>query len=208
MCIKTVSTTLSDANQCIETGCVRTLIGFDIPEMIRLDGHRTYEELAEKSGLSIKVLRTLIRAAIVSVSFLAEDHEGRIRHTVTSAIFHPDRGQQDRMLASIWQMDSMLHCGANLQKALQVDPMAQDDHASAFAVAHRGPNGETPNFWEYLEQNPEMGKWFHAAMRIVTTYPMRDVKHLRDGYDWAKLHCKTVVEVSVRTDPEFHHVRN
>ena len=164
--------------------------------MIRLDESVSYEDLSQQSGLGVKALKTMVRASALATNFLVEEEETRVAHTALSSIFHPDRNETDRAMAARWQFTTMLQCGANLQKALERDPTAQDDHASAWALAFAAPGEKKPaNFWGYLEREEDMKKNFHAAMRIATKYPMRDIQHLVHGYDWSKLHCGTVVEV-------------
>ena len=164
---------------------IQALCALQVPQNVPLYGSISYDDLASTLDLNKERLTHLIRNAITCSDYLAESHDGKVKHSAMSAIWHLDPTMANGMEV---MMDNLPLSSFHIAQCVQKDPHGTDDSVCPFSVARDKP------LFQWFEDNPEQGRKFASHMRAQSSKGGDEA--VRNGYDWSKLAGKTLVDVS------------
>ncbi|KAJ9369373.1 hypothetical protein DTO282E5_5896 [Paecilomyces variotii] len=170
---------------------LRWLCHFRIPELIPVQGTRTYYELATEAKVPLHQLQSIARMAITG-SFLREPEPNIVAHSRTSAHFVENPSLRDWTL---FLAEDTAPMAMKLVEATEKWGDTRSKTETAFNLAL----GTDLAFFKYLSSNPQFTQKFSGYMKNVTASEGTSIKHLVNGFDWASLGNAIVVDVGGST---------
>jgi hypothetical protein len=171
-----------------------------LAKLIPLDGDISYEDLAQKTGVSESILRRILRHAMTSRLFC--ERNGNVAHTPTSRLL-----VEDLNLAAFVDLHTEvgLKSLAHSMDALQKWPDSTSPREVGYSIA-LGKPGET-SVYEDVAKDPTRTVDFGRAMQFFSSGEGYEVTSLVEGYPWAKFGSGTVVDVSLQIVHESDHIK-
>ena len=138
--------------------------------------------------ISKRQLKTVARMVMPSNVF-CEPEPNFIAHTATSALLVTNHSfhQWAEFMA-----EGSAPAASRLVEASEAWPDSVKKNETAYNIA----NGTHLPFFDHLKVTPEKTKQFAAYMQNVQSSEGTALKHLINGFDWAKLGRAAVVDVS------------
>jgi hypothetical protein len=160
-----------------------------LAQLVPLDGEISYEDLAQKTGVSESILRRTLRHAMTSRLFCERD--GKVAHSPTSSLL-----VENLNLAAFVDLHTevALKSLAHTMDALQRWPDSTNPREVGYSIA-LGKPGEI-SMYEDIPKDPARTVNFGRAMQFFSSGEGYEVTSLVEGYPWAKLGNGTVVDVS------------
>lgn len=162
---------------------------FKFLQAIPLQGGASYEEISEKTGLSLPQVKAIVRQSATN-RVLREDNPNHVVHTASSALLLRNRVMMDWFGHCV---EEMFPAGAKLAEALEQyqGSTVQEDSAFNLAFNTRDP------VYKFFEKHPERQARFFGTMEGVGKDYGHSLEHVVSGYPWAELgKSATVVDVS------------
>ncbi|KAK4149314.1 S-adenosyl-L-methionine-dependent methyltransferase [Chaetomidium leptoderma] len=168
---------------------LRWMSHFKIFELVPLEANISYSELAAEAGVSELRLKSLARMAMTNHVF-AEPAPGFIAHSATSAALVTNTKMSDQR---VWMTSLIAPTIASMVTAHERWPDSTAPNKTAFNAAF---NTDLP-MYGYIAKQPELYKLFGRVMDAIASSPKSDLKHLVNGFDWARLGKATVIGGSI-----------
>ncbi|KAK4539181.1 hypothetical protein LTR36_001181 [Oleoguttula mirabilis] len=121
--------------------------------------------------------RRVLRLAITNRIF-AEKRPGYLSHSATSRVTAEDQGLRDWIA---FVLRDVVPSSYRAVDALTKWPGAEEPAKTGYALVHGA------GFWDVLAKDPEHGRQFAGAMRSFATGDELSLRHVIDGFPWAKL---------------------
>ncbi|KAL1988846.1 hypothetical protein VTN96DRAFT_7730 [Rasamsonia emersonii] len=193
----------------IDTAVQRVIYHYKIHEAVPLGPEGiSYTDLASRTGLPAQRLQSVIRQSALNRVFeeveLKPEHDNDhevgnndpvygVRHTASSALLLRDSAMQD------WYghcVEEMFPAAAKLADAWDKYPCPAGSNTgepeqSAFGLAFDTPD----SVFRFYEKHPDRQARFFGAMDAVGRDKGHRLEHVVNGYDWAGLGRRTVVDV-------------
>ena len=168
---------------------LRYVYHFKIPQAVPKEGDISFEDLAEKTKLSLGPLRRILRL-VITQNLFQEPRIGYVAHTVTSAILADDKKAQDYVGHDV---EFSYHINAKLVEAVEKWGDDGEQNHTALNIAF-----DTPlPFYPYMatHKDPAVLSRFHGLMDALQAGEGYLLHHTVDGYDWASVGNGTVIDV-------------
>ena len=163
------------------------ILQYKLAQIFPVGEEASFEHIAEKSGLSLSLVRRLLRHAIANRIF-KETRKGVVAHTATSQLLSEDPLLQ----AYVGTSDEMLRATAYTVPAIAKHPGSQEPGHTGFSLAE----GSEESFYQVLAKDPKRAKRFMKVMEMKLKGPGFAIDHIA-GYElWHKLpERSTVVDI-------------
>ncbi|PSN75191.1 sterigmatocystin 8-O-methyltransferase precursor [Corynespora cassiicola Philippines] len=166
---------------------LKTILKYNIQNLVPLETGTTFKELAEKTGIQEKKLTRLLRHAITDHLF-CETQPGHIKHTVaTKALLAmpilgtwASMGMYEVRPANMFMVDGVARW-----------PDSEEPNHAGFQLA----NDTDKTMFDFFEEHPERMSRFKDAMSFLPTFPGLEPSYAVKAFDWASLGRATVVDV-------------
>ncbi|KAL9008751.1 MAG: hypothetical protein Q9173_006154 [Seirophora scorigena] len=147
----------------------------------------TFAEMAASSGLPEAHVRRLLRHAMTFRIF-QEPRQGTVRHTSASKMLaeNPLLRQWTGMIS-----EELWPAATKAMHALTKWPGSEEPNNTGFNIAH---NTDATIFDE-ITQHPDREQRYADAMTYGSKRPGLEAHHTLNGYDWASLGERTIVDV-------------
>ncbi|KAE9377359.1 sterigmatocystin 8-O-methyltransferase precursor [Stipitochalara longipes BDJ] len=166
---------------------LKTILKYNIHNLVPLETGTTFQELADKTGVPVKKLARLLRHGMTD-HLLQEPEPGHVKHTAaTKALV------QMPVLAT-WAQMGMYEVGPakmRMVDAVAKWPESEEPQHAGFCLAN---DTDKPMF-EFFEEHPERMSRFKDAMSFLQTFPGLGNAYVLKGFDWASLGKATIVDV-------------
>ncbi|KAM3418395.1 hypothetical protein BST61_g4388 [Cercospora zeina] len=147
-------------------------------------GTITYEELSTKTGLRVRPLKTVLRAAIAHRVF-SEPRPGHLGHSAASRLLVTDPLMDDWFGSIVQDISPSVKFVA---RALTACPAADEPGLSAASYFLSMRNEcQLASFYQALEREPDRARRFAAVMRFFQQGEGYSVRHILSAFDWASL---------------------
>ncbi|KAF2732229.1 sterigmatocystin 8-O-methyltransferase precursor [Polyplosphaeria fusca] len=166
---------------------LKTILKYNIQNLVPLETGTTFKELAEKTGVPEKKLTRLLRHGITDY-FFRETQPGHIKHTVAT------KALVAMPVLGTWASMGMYDVGPakmRMVDAVAKWPDSEEPNHSGFQLA----NDTDKIMFEFFEDHPERMSRFKDAMSFLSTFPGLEPSYAVKAYDWASLGKATVVDV-------------
>ncbi|KAL8943120.1 MAG: hypothetical protein Q9211_001108 [Gyalolechia sp. 1 TL-2023] len=166
---------------------LRTILRYNIQNLVPLESGATFQELADKIGLPVKKLTRLLRYGMTD-HFFRESEPGYVKHTAAT------KALAVVPLLAPWALMGMSEVGPakmHLVDAVARWPESEEPEHAGFNLAN---NTSKPMF-QFFEEDPERMNRFKDAMSFLQTFPGLQTSYVLKGFDWASLGNGLVVDV-------------
>ncbi|KAF2648949.1 sterigmatocystin 8-O-methyltransferase precursor [Lophiostoma macrostomum CBS 122681] len=166
---------------------LKTILKYNIQNLVPLETGTTFKELAEKTGVPEKKLARLLRHGITD-HFFRETQPGHIKHTIAT------KALVTMPILGTWSSMGMYDVGPakmHLVDAVAKWPDSEEPNHSGFQLA----NNTDKTMFDFFEDYPERMSRFKDAMSFLSTFPGLEPSYVIKAYDWASLGKATVVDV-------------
>ncbi|KAF4449245.1 S-adenosyl-L-methionine-dependent methyltransferase [Fusarium albosuccineum] len=166
--------------------CLKAISHFNIAAIVPVDGQVSFEEISDRTGIELQIVRRLLRHA-ATMRIFREPAPGQIAHTKASkALTGPHMNDFLKVgSGEIWP--ATFH----MLDAVQKWPNSQEQDETGYALSN--PDGRS--LYEVLGSDPERAMRFSNTMKAFTSRPGYDVSYVLDNYDWGSLGQALVVDV-------------
>ncbi|KAF2833327.1 sterigmatocystin 8-O-methyltransferase precursor [Ophiobolus disseminans] len=166
---------------------LKTILKYNIQNLVPLETGTTFKELAEKAGVPEKKLTRLLRHGITD-HFFRETQPGHIKHTAAT------KALAVMPILGTWASMGMYEVGPakmRMVDAVAKWPDSEEPNHAGFQLA----NNTDKTMFDFFEDHPERMSRFKDAMSFLQTFPGLEPSHAVKAYDWASLGKATVVDV-------------
>ncbi|KAH6664209.1 sterigmatocystin 8-O-methyltransferase precursor [Halenospora varia] len=166
---------------------LKTILKYNIHNLVPLETGTTFLELADKTGVPVKKLTRLLRHGMTD-HFLREPTPGHVKHTIATKalVLMPT--------LATWAQMGMYEVGPakmRIVDAVAKWPESEEPQHAGFCLAN---NTDKPMF-EFFEEHPDRMSRFKDAMNFLQTFPGLENSYVLKGFDWASLGKATIVDV-------------
>ncbi|KAF4626277.1 hypothetical protein G7Y89_g11881 [Cudoniella acicularis] len=166
---------------------LKTILKYNIHNLVPLETGTTFLELADKTGVPVKKLTRLLRYGMTD-HFLREPTPGHVKHTIATKalVLMP--------ILATWAQMGMYEVGPakmRIVDAVAKWPESEEPQHAGFCLAN---NTDKPMF-EFFEEHPDRMSRFKDAMSFLQTFPGLENSYVLKGFDWASLGKATIVDV-------------
>ncbi|PZD24298.1 sterigmatocystin 8-O-methyltransferase precursor [Pyrenophora tritici-repentis] len=167
---------------------LKTILKYNIQNLVPLEIGTTYKELAEKTGVPEQKLTRLLKHGITD-HFFRETQPGHIKHTAAT------KALAVMPVLGTWASMGIYEVGP--AKMRMVDAIAKwpDSEEPNHSVSFQLANDTDKTMFEFFEDYPERMSRFKDAMSFLQTFPGLEPSYAIKAYDWASLGKATVVDV-------------
>ncbi|KAH8692496.1 sterigmatocystin 8-O-methyltransferase precursor [Phaeosphaeriaceae sp. PMI808] len=166
---------------------LKTILKYNIQNLVPFETGTTFKELAEKTGVPEKNLTRLLRHGITD-HFFRETQPGHIKHTAAT------KALAVTPVLGTWASMGMYEVGPakmRMVDAIAKWPDSEEPNHSGFQLA----NNTEKTMFDFFEDHPERMRRFKDAMSFLQTFPGLQPSFAVKAYDWASLGKATVVDV-------------
>ncbi|KAI1380126.1 sterigmatocystin 8-O-methyltransferase [Hypoxylon crocopeplum] len=165
------------------TNCVslQAISRFKIASLVPIGGQTTFAKIAEQTGLEERVVRRLLRHAMMMRVF-QEPEPGVVAHTKASKVL-------TNPAANDWCRTGTEEI--HMVDALQKWPGSPEPNHTGFSLA----NNTEDSIYQVLERNPERAYRFANTMITYTMMTEYNTSHIFNNYDWKSLGQVQMVDV-------------
>lgn len=179
----------------MDVATLRLIYHFNLAQAVPLEGGTSYAEVARKTGLTERRVRSILRQAATNRIF-DEPSPDHVIHTARSALLIHN--------PNLWDMvghmtEDAFPSAAKAVEAMEKYPRSEKTNETAFNIAFNTPD---PRF-VYYEKNEKAQARFAGTMTDVGKMYGFDVVHVVNGFDWAAAGAATVVDVSWTSSMEL-----
>ncbi|KAH7257939.1 putative O-methyltransferase [Fusarium tricinctum] len=167
--------------------CLQWLCSFKVFDFVPLKGEVSYAQLALDAQVSESRLKSVARMAMTSGLF-AESTPEHIAHSPTSALLRTSENFNDW---AVFMCDISAPTAAAMVEAHKKWPDDVEKTHTAYNIAF----DTDVSFFQHLKQLPERQKQFAGYMKSAASNRGTHLRHMVNGYDWAKLGKAVVVDV-------------
>ncbi|KAL4759107.1 S-adenosyl-L-methionine-dependent methyltransferase [Aspergillus foveolatus] len=132
-----------------DLAAVHVIVGFNIPQLVPLDGEVSYAEIAQKVSFPEHQVHRIPRHAMTSRIF-HEPHPGYVAHTGPSAAFLRNPVLHDWVS---FDLDEVCKADAKLVETLRTYGDSKEPADSAIGCAFGFPQGKT--YWDFIANDGE-----------------------------------------------------
>ncbi|KAF2468415.1 sterigmatocystin 8-O-methyltransferase precursor [Lindgomyces ingoldianus] len=166
---------------------LKTILKYNIQNLVPFETGTTFNELAEKTGIPEKKLTRLLRHGITE-HFFRETQPGHIKHTAAT------KALAVMPALATWSEMGMYDVGpakTRIVDAIAKWPDSDEPNHSGFQIA----NDTDKAMFDFFEDHPARMNRFKDAMSFLQKFPGLEPSYTVKAYDWASLGKATVVDI-------------
>lgn len=163
-----------------------TIYSYGVAQLVPQDrgGTITYEELATKTGLEVRPLKTVLRSAIAHRVF-SEPIPGHLGHSAASKLLVTDPSMNDWFGSIVQDVSPSIKF---VSRALKSCPAADEPGLSGASLHLSTRYGGPPaSFYHVLDKDPSLARRFAAVMSFFQRGGGYSVRHVLSAFDWSSL---------------------
>ncbi|KAJ2997226.1 hypothetical protein NUW58_g708 [Xylaria curta] len=151
---------------------VKAILRFKLDRSFAVGETTSFEGMSEYSGLNVKIIRRIVRHAILNHRFFEENVPGVITHSALTALLATNAAVRNSLVV---ELDEFWPAGVKMADAMEKWPNSEENNETGFTLANNSNKSMFSIFADEPERGDRFGRYFSgsnsAVDRLLEEYP-------------------------------------
>ncbi|KAI0520797.1 S-adenosyl-L-methionine-dependent methyltransferase [Xylaria bambusicola] len=151
---------------------VKAILRFNLDKSFAAGETTSFETMSKFSNLDVKIVRRIIRHAIINHRFFQENVPGVISHSTLTAVLSRDEMARNSLIV---ELNEFWPAGVKMADAIEKWPNSEENNETGFSLANNSNKGMFDIFADNPDRADRFGRYFSkpdsTADGILENYP-------------------------------------